>query len=141
MPVADDDEAVTLRGDNHCFDTADRNGIELASRCESVANDDHEGAWNSAPGGEFDYVREAVFDWVKTEQLFLFVFVYHIIGEFGGNTLQGEARELFAVLIPIMATAMTNFAVVVPIEARAFVLHRGSTRIVSVDVRRMFAAD
>lgn len=134
MPIADDDEAMTVRGDNQRFDATDRNEIELASRCESVANDDHEGAWNSAPGGEFDYVRVAVFDRVKTEELFLFVFVHHIIREFGGNTLQGEARELFAVLIPIMATAMTTFAIVVPIEARAFVLHRGN-------VRRFFATE
>lgn len=128
MPVADDDEAVTLRSDNQCFDAADRNGIELASRLESVANDDHEGAWNSTPGGEFGDVREAVFHRVKTKKLFPFVFVHHIIGEFGGNTLQGEVRKLFTVLILIMATAMTTFAVVVSIEARAFVLHRGSTR-------------
>lgn len=135
MPVADDDEAVTLRGDNQCFDAADRNEIEVASRCESVANDDHEGAWNSAPRREFDYVRAAVLDRVKAEELFLFVFVHHIIGEFRGNTLQGEARELFAVLVPIMATAMTTFAIVVSFEARAFVLHRGGTR---VAVRRIF---
>jgi len=32
------------------FAAADRNRVELASRFESVADDDHEGAWNCDPG-------------------------------------------------------------------------------------------
>lgn len=126
VPVADDDEAVTLRGDNQCFDATDRNRIKLATRLESVADDDHEGAWNSTPGGKLHYVGKAVFDRVKTQELFLLVFVQHIVGEFGGNTLQGEARELFAnVVVPIMATARTTFAVAVSRETCTFILHLG----------------
>jgi hypothetical protein len=128
MKAADDDKTVTLCGDNQGFGTAHRNCVELASRLESVADDDHEGAWNGAPGGEFGDARTAVFDGVKTQKLLLFVFVHHVFWESGCNTLQGEAPELFAIPLPVMATAMTSLAVMVFMAARVLVtFHCGGT--------------
>ena len=83
-----------------------------------MADDDDEGAWNRAPRGEFDYVRVAVFDRVKAEELFLFVFVQNVLREYWGDTLQGEARKLFTVVLFIMATTMTFFV----FAARALVV-------------------